>query len=115
MSSQFEGLFKVIEEKKAGKKPISEIKKKTPKESLSLKKTPKELPPTNQPTEEKLVEKVELQPIAKSRNSEFEQTLIYLKKDTKKEVKKSLMDDLNKKDFSDLVEELLTQWLTKNS
>ncbi|MGI8544460.1 MAG: hypothetical protein ACR2MD_13435 [Aridibacter sp.] len=113
MSSQFEGLFKVIEEKKTGKKPISETKKKTPKESL--KTIPKELPSTDQPIAEKSVEKTELQTIAKSRNSEFEQSLIYLKKDTKKEVKKSLMDDPDKKDFSDLVEELLIQWLTKNS
>lgn len=109
MSSQFEGLFKVIEEKKTGKKPVSKTQKKSPK------KTPKKPPSEVLPVVEKLVKNTESQPIAKSRNSEFEQALIYLKKDTKKEVKKSLMDDPVKKDFSDLVEELLTEWLIKQA
>ena len=96
MSSQFAELFKVRNEAKLP------TKKKTDK---TKKATVSSLPPP--------AELSETPAIAKSKNSEFEQALIYLKKTTKKEVKKSLLDDPSGRNFSDLVEELLSLWLEK--
>lgn len=93
MSSQFEELFKARKEEKPKPKKKPEVSKKL-------------IP--NPPL---VAEVPETATAAKSKNSEFEQALIYLKKTTKKEVKKSLLDDSSGKDFSDLVEELLTGWL----
>lgn len=93
MSSQFEELFKARNEDK------SPAKKKAAKSKREV-----AAPPPQPETEVAL-------PLAKSKNSDFEQTLIYLKKNTKKEVKKVLLDDALSRDFSDLVGELLSQWL----
>jgi hypothetical protein len=94
MSSQFAELFKARNEAKLPAKKKTEKPKKatvgSPPPAAELSETPA---------------------IAKSKNSEFEQALIYLKKTTKKEVKKSLLDDPSGRNFSDLVEELLTNWL----
>lgn len=47
---------------------------------------------------------------AKSRADDYTQTSIYIKKETQTAVKKALLDDRSK-DFSELVEELLTSWV----
>lgn len=93
MSSQFEELFKARKEEKTP----------TKKKPESVKKESPSPPPVTQ--------SAEAAAIAKSKSSEFEQALIYLKKSTKKEVKKTLLDDPQGRNFSDLVEELLTNWL----
>jgi hypothetical protein len=94
MSSQFEELFKARNENKVTPK------KKTEKQKKALVFNP---PPPTKLSETSVV--------AKSKNSDFEQALIYLKKNTKKEVKKTLLDDPSGRNFSDLVEELLMNWL----
>ena len=52
-------------------------------------------------------------PPAKSRDENYLQTGIYIKKETPIAVKKALLDDTKGRDFSDLVEELLSQWISK--
>lgn len=52
--------------------------------------------------------------IGKSRNDDYTQVLTYIRRDTHREIKKVLIDDFAKRDLSDLVEELLSDWLKKN-
>lgn len=101
MSSQFEGLFNAVKDKKA-----SAANEEKPKKRVAKKASP-DPPP--------VVEKSEIPASAKSRNSDFEQTLVYLKKETKKEVKRSLLDDAANRNFSDLVEDLLSDWLHRRT
>jgi hypothetical protein len=50
-------------------------------------------------------------PPGKRSNPEYEQVTSYVRKDTYKGVKVALIQAGEKKQFSDLVEELLTEWL----
>lgn len=107
MSSQFEELFKARKEEKPPAKK---------KQGSSKKNSPTPPPPATEKKAVAVSKKKKKPSVAKSdRDSDFEQTLVYLKKDTKLRVKISLLEDPEKKDFSDLVEELLTGWLKKKS
>lgn len=103
-NSQFEGLFKARKEgKPPAKKRQGSSKKDSPTPPEAIKKK-----------SVAISKKKKIPAVAKSdKNSDFEQTLVYLKKDTKLRVKIALLEDAAKKDFSDLVEELLTGWLKK--
>lgn len=104
--SQFASLFK------------TEPKEKTEAKAITKLKTPKQKSDTPLPTVE-----VKIQPpletkkriAGKSSNAAYAQVLTYIKRDTHREVKKALLDDKNDRDLSELVEELLTDWLKKNS
>jgi hypothetical protein len=61
-----------------------------------------------------LLESPDGKQMAKSRHSDYTQTSIYIKKETLTAVKKTLLDDKQNRDFSELVEELLTGWVRKN-
>ena len=52
--------------------------------------------------------------IGKSSNTDFTQVLTYIRRDTHRQIKKVLIDDIEERDLSDLVEELLSDWLRKN-
>lgn len=52
--------------------------------------------------------------IGKSRNTDYTQVLTYIRRDTHRRIKKVLIDDTEERDLSDLVEELLSNWLKKN-
>jgi hypothetical protein len=51
---------------------------------------------------------------AKSKHTDYVQTSVYIKKRTQTAVKKILLDDIQNRDFSELVEELLSAWAQKN-
>lgn len=99
--SQFDGLLEVKTKKKT-------TEKKQQGSSQKKKRTPVSTPP---PVEKKEETK---QP-GKSKNPDFVQTSIYIKKDTQISVKSKLLTDQKNRDFSDLVEELLSEWLSKKS
>ena len=94
--SQFDGLLEIKNDKKTPPNPRRGI---TPKIVASP-------PPTNNPRTEKQT--------AKSKDTDFIQTSVYIKKRTQTTVKKILLDDPRHRDFSELVEELLTSWVSKN-
>jgi hypothetical protein len=48
----------------------------------------------------------------KRTNPDFEQVTAYVKKDTYRQTKIALLNGEDKLDFSDLVEQLLTEWLS---
>ncbi len=52
--------------------------------------------------------------IGKSSNNDYTQVLTYIRRDTHRQIKKVLIDDIEERDLSDLVEELLSDWLKKN-
>lgn len=58
-----------------------------------------------------------VKPVGKSRHPDYTQALAYIKKDTHRTIKKMLIDDPIKRNLSDLIEELLTNWIksTKKS
>jgi hypothetical protein len=92
--SQFDGLL--------------DIKTKEKRERGSSQKREKKTLPTPPPAEKKRDDK---QP-GKSKNPEFVQTSIYIKKETQISVKSQLLTDQKNRDFSELVEELLSDWLS---
>ena len=51
--------------------------------------------------------------VGKSRNEDYTQVLTYIRKDTHRRIKKTLIDDPDR-NLSDLVEELLNNWLEKS-
>jgi hypothetical protein len=55
-----------------------------------------------------------LKKIGKSSNNDYTQVLTYIRRDTHRQIKKVLIDDTEERDLSDLVEELLSDWLKKN-
>lgn len=96
MSSQFDDLFKAVRDKKqpkTSKQGSPEIEQSPPQSERAAAQPSKELSKSDK------------------RNLDFEQTLVYLRTTTKRQVKKSLLDDPDGRDFSDLVEELLVNWL----
>lgn len=50
----------------------------------------------------------------KSSNKDYTQVLTYIRRDTHKQIKKALIDDPLNRDLSDLVEELLAEWIKKS-
>jgi hypothetical protein len=96
--SQFASLFKTDDKTKKETKSIPQQKKK---------KTVNP-PPLAQKTTSIKSEK---RAAGKSSNSDFTQVLTYIKKDTHNRVKAELIFDDEKRDLSDLVEELLAGWL----
>ncbi len=52
--------------------------------------------------------------IGKSSNADYTQVLTYMRRDTHRQIKKVLIDDPDERDLSDLVEEVLSDWLKKN-
>jgi hypothetical protein len=52
-------------------------------------------------------------PAGKRSSSEYTQTTAYIRQETHKNVKRALLDD--PRDFSELVEDLLRQWLDSRS
>jgi hypothetical protein len=104
--SQFASLFKTDIKEKAEIK--SQAKAKTP-----TKKSDASLSPAG--VEILSPQKTEKRTTGKSSSSDYAQVLTYIKRDTHREVKKALLDDLKSRDLSELVEELLTNWLTKKS
>lgn len=114
--SQFDALFKTNTkaktETKSVAKPKSETAKKKPAASLSLAsdKTPS---PTAKVSPAVQAEK--RASVGKSSNADYTQVLSYIRRDTHRAVKKALFDDPQNRDLSELVEELLTGWLEKNS
>jgi len=65
-----------------------------------------------QPTTEELVSATSLSKIkaGKRDNPDFQQISAYIRKDTYRAVKQAIV---TKRDMSDLIEELLTEWLKK--
>jgi hypothetical protein len=112
--SQFDSLFKTDTKSKTETKPIAKTKTvttaKKPKTSLSpvANKTAPQLKTSPEA-------KAEKRERGKSSNADYAQVLTYIKRDTHRAVKKALFDDLHQRDLSELVEELLTGWLEKNS
>ncbi len=52
-----------------------------------------------------------LRPPGKRRHPDYEQVTAYIRKDTHHQVKLALLQELKGRQFSDLVEELLSDWL----
>lgn len=102
--SQFDSLFKRDAKPKTETKPKAAKKKSDASPSPST-ATVKPLPPV----------KTEKPASGKSSNADYTQVLTYIKRDTHRAVKKTLFDDPQNRDLSELVEELLNNWLKKNS
>jgi glucan-binding YG repeat protein len=92
--SQFDGLLDL----KKGIKPKPSKKPKTVKKNKTTPPLPKK-------------KNKEISVGKSNKDSEFVQTSIYVKKDTQISVKAELLTDHKKRDFSDLVQELLDGWL----
>lgn len=67
-----------------------------------------------QPREEEPKVESNSKKIGKSSNADYTQVLTYIRRDTHRGIKKVLIDDPGERDLSDLVEELLGDWLKKN-
>jgi len=52
--------------------------------------------------------------LAKSKHTDYIQTSVYIKKETQTMVKRALLIDTQDRDFSELVEELILGWASKN-
>lgn len=112
--SQFDSLFKTDTKTKAETKPAVK-----PKSKAAAKKPTASLSPivdkTPSPAKAPPATKPERTSGGKSSNADYAQVLTYIKRDTHRAVKKTLFDDPQSRDLSELVEELLTGWLKKNS
>jgi hypothetical protein len=96
--SQFASLFNTDDKTKRATKPERQNAKRKAKTSPL-------------PAQKTTVAKPEKRTAGKSSNSDFTQVLTYIKKDTHNQVKAQLIFDTEKRDLSDLVEELLAGWL----
>ena len=95
--SQFEGL---VAQYKTGKPAVKKVRPKVAK-SVAVSPAPIAL-------------KTNKEKVGKSKDPEFTQVLTYLKKSTHNAVKAALIFDEKGRDLSDLVEELLKVWISKN-
>jgi hypothetical protein len=91
--SQFDGLLEIKTRRKEPPKKKPSAAQIKPPDPPSVQRKPDERSP------------------GKSNNPVYTQTSIYIKRDTQISVKSSLLTDQKNRDFSDLVEELLTDWL----
>lgn len=88
---------------------LAEVKSEPKQKPKQKPKPPQKIIPTPlSPTE-----KITKPQVGKSKDERFIQVGAYIKKQTYIEVKKALLDKLQKTDFSDLVEELLSRWLAE--
>ncbi len=94
--SQFDGLLNHKINKKIPQKSKPEIAQKVIANP----------PPENQMTPVKQ--------LAKSKHTDYIQTSVYVKKETLTMVKRALLVDTKNRDFSELVEELILGWASKN-
>jgi hypothetical protein len=98
--SQFASLFKTDNKEKKEVVPRDKSAKKKPDASPPP-KTAQAQPNAN----------LQKRATGKSRNADYTQVLSYVKKDTHNRVKAALIFDDQQRDLSDLVEELLGEWL----
>ncbi len=103
-SSQFASLFKTDNKEK---------KEPSPKNRSVKKKTVASPPPKTAQAQPNV--NLQKRATGKSSNADYTQVLTYIKRNTHRQVKKSLFDDPQNRDLSELVEELLADWLKKNS
>lgn len=112
--SQFDSLFKP---------PNTSLKTDTnpkPKQERLKQAKPKQekkktgAPPTSSPKASLLV-KNEKRTTGKSSNPDYTQVLTYVRRDTHNAVRAALIFDEQKRDLSDLVEEILASWVKNNS
>jgi len=94
--SQFDGLLDIKTDKKTPSKAKPKIAGRT---------TP--TPPPVETTES-------VKQLAKSRDTDYTQTSVYIKKETQTMVKRALLVDTQNRDFSELVEDLILAWAVKN-
>jgi hypothetical protein len=94
--SQFDGLLDIKTDKKIPQKPKPETAQKIIATPLPESK----MPPVKQ--------------LAKSKHTDYIQTSVYIKKETYKMVKRALLIDTRDRDFSELVEDLILGWASKN-
>ncbi len=94
--SQFDGLLDIKTNKKIPPKPKPEFTKKIIADPPPESKTS----PVKQ--------------LAKSRHTDYVQTSVYVKRETLTMVKRALLVDTQTRDFSELVEELILDWASKN-
>jgi hypothetical protein len=113
--SQFASLFKTDAKQKTEKKPESKTETK-PAAKSSGKSSPKKpvaAPPLA--AEKSVPVKTEKRLTGKSSNPDYAQVLTYIRRDTHNAVRAALIFDEQKRDMSDLVEELLAGWVKNNS
>jgi len=107
--SQFDTLFKTTAKEEAEDKPK---KKQVKNKSIpSLSPAIQNSPSVQQNAESSVPVKSQKRPGGKSSNPEYTQVLSYVRKDTHNAVKAALIYDAEKRDLSDLVEELFNGWL----
>jgi len=94
--SQFDGLLDIKTDKKIPQKPKPESTKKI----IAAPPPESKMPPVKQ--------------LAKSRHTDYIQTSVYIKRETYTMVKRALLVDTQNRDFSELVEELILGWASKN-
>ncbi len=99
-SSQFASLFKTDNKEK---------KEPSPKNRSVKKKTVASPPPKTAQAQPNV--NLQKRATGKSSNADYTQVLSYVKKDTHNQVKAALIFDERRRDLSDLVEELLAEWL----
>lgn len=104
--SQFDGLLDI----KTGKKlPPQPAKTKTVSKPIAA---PPPMPTYKETDRQRTMTPVK--ELAKSKHTDYVQTSIYIKKETQTKVKRALLIDERNRDFSELVEELISDWAGKN-
>jgi hypothetical protein len=121
--SQFTKLFEAIEDKnpkqvekqnlESKRKKGSQTKEENPAKKQVKKSVVKETSNTPEKTKNNTVSSKTSKKSGKSSNDDFTQVLTYIRKETHKKTKKVLIDDPEERDLSDLVEQLLSEWLKK--
>ncbi len=106
--SQFDSLFKANTGLKTDTN--SNTKQEKPKQVKKI----TEAPPPPSPKAAPSV-KNEKRTTGKSSNPDYTQVLTYVRRDTHNAVRAALIFDEQKRDLSDLVEELLASWVKNNS
>ncbi len=131
--SQFAKLFEVVKKESAdqiSEEPIvkKKVRSKEKGSVTSRKQAPKILEIGNageastrsennnilQNTKNQVLTEKKAKQIGKSRDGDYTQVLTYIRRDTHRQIKKILIDDPDRRNLSDLVEELLKNWLNKS-
>ena len=112
--SQFADIFKAVKQP-LPKAPITKSHKKikSEDETQAVNIKPAESNELNTANEESTVLARTAKRTGKSSDPDYTQVLAYIRRATHKEVRKTLLDDETGKDFSDLMESLLSDWLSK--
>lgn len=92
--SQFKAIFDAVKDDPKGKRKAGESTKAKPNAIIKS-------------------SVVEAKARGKRSDPEYTAALAYIRKTTHRDVKRALLDDSQERDFSDLVEGLLKEWLTK--